>query len=254
MDLDDVVNLFTAEQVAEVVFNDGKSQRGKIEALLSGQLDSADVTEELATQSLQHLTRLAKTQKELRTTKARKRKLLEKPSQSVEGAAVFVSAKCRDSFHAGQFARLGVTRVDRRADATVFIVEALDEVSPKVTFVAGLVGGLIANPQYVKSGGKDGGTLGFFSAIQIKRMVYITEGFMILHPMVCTDLYEVLQGVVCRWTLASAEQVLLHVGPGVGRRDARQREVIALMTESELIAKDLALMCICMLYLYIYTF
>jgi len=222
----------SAKQKRELAFNAKKEQVSKIEALISGTLDESHVDAELLEAAVAHMDNLTKKQHELNLEKARKVKALVKPKQSVLGAKVFFETGC-NSFSASELHSWQVDVCDKRGDANLFIVKVIENASPKVQLVAKIVGARIATSVYLKTGGREGACVAYAPAMSTRRHVYISDGFIELHPHVCADLHYILSVIDCKWVLTeSVAKLVEFLGHGATRK-RRQREVLIFLTSSE---------------------
>jgi D-Tyr-tRNAtyr deacylase len=157
---------------------------------------------------------------------------MDKSVPKISGASVFFGNGC-DNFTDGQLARMGVSKSDTKAHADILVVSVLEEAPKKFKFVARLTGALLATSQFLKTSGQRGACLKFHSAVQTKRMVFLSDGFLNDHPLVSKDFVDVLQMVCCSWTLSALADIRKYLGEAGPQRERRQREVLAFMTKDE---------------------
>lgn len=179
-------------------------------------------------------------QRELRTTKTRKRALLRKAPHDIQGANVCLATGCATMFPNNKLRSLGVTLVEAMVEADIIVVETLDKAPQHVWLVAGIMGTTVATPTYLSNEGRIGACIGFGRATDVKRMVTVTEGFMVEHVCEASDICAALQMADCRWTFHTEGELHEVVGPHAPQRGRRQREVLAFMTQDEIDRQDVS--------------
>ena len=237
-DLDNVDSI-TDKQVKEIEFNDAKENTSKIEALLAGHLLEHEIDEQLLADAEKHVLKIGKAQSRLASTKAAtKRKVVDKPVHDVSGANVYIDSACDNGFPDRVLANLGVQRATTRALADLFIVPDPCTAQRKIRVLAALSGGILATPEYLRSGGKKGAAIAYKAAVATKRNVYLTAGFMNNFPSIASDLYEVLQQTHCQWKLTTEEAIHQSLNPANRGHEKRQRECIVFMSQAEYDAQE----------------
>ena len=151
----------------------------------------------------------------------------------IRGANVYIAPKVADITR-NTLSSLGVSR-SLRAEASVFIVDVLDNAPPEITMVAGLRGGVIGSREYLISGGASGAALSFKPAIDIKRSIFISYEFMRLHTDIASDVHHLLMTVGCKWVLTGSAADLVAL---VAKGPRFKREALAFIAESEHDSED----------------
>ena len=226
----------TAEQHAEFQFNEKKRRHSQIEALLSGNFDGESVSAELMYDAELHVARLTKNQRELRNAKVLKKSVIQKNvSRHIEGSIVFFAECCEDVSTPDNLRKAGATKTDKGVHADIIIVSDLSNAPPEMFLAAGLCGAVLAAKQYFLTSGKSGGCLAFTPAVDVKRFISITDGFMDEHLTAATLICDAIELVDSKWEMTNGEEDLdTLIGPAVVVRDRRQREVISFMSRDEI--------------------
>ena len=113
--------------------------------------------------------------------------------------------------------------------ARIFACEDPLNVSPAVRFIAGLVGGLLANPKFIETKGQFGVALAFKPAVKVKRQLFLRPAFVQGHRDLCVELAEVLQLEDCNFQLLNRA----GLDEAVGKLNAsRARQLIVLRNDA----------------------
>ena len=98
----------------------------------------------------------------------------------------------------------------------MFIAHDPARLTKRLQLVAGLTGAAVGTPEYLKSGGQRGAVICYNRAVNVKRLVHISNEFMRLHPEVCSDIYHILQETT-GFDAGSLKQKLAQMAAQCGR-------------------------------------
>ena len=127
----------------------------------------------------------------------------------------------------------GMALSTTRDGADIFIYENPVLAPVKVRFLACLKGAAIGNPDYVRSNRSSGICIAFKAAMATHRVVTVTDNFLRFHPVLSQSIVNLLPEFP-NWKLRSVADIRTMLeGLPVRRLPARQREVVAFITEDD---------------------
>jgi hypothetical protein len=151
----------------------------------------------------------------------------------LDGHAIFVSKDVippNDSEFKDALRKLSLRRVHNRLEASVFLVNNVDQPGQRVHWAALLSGGLICSLRFILARGHAGQTLGIQPATNIKRYIWCSPDFIVDHPEVHRILEAKIPGTNFKWLASRAQCIEL------ARKKATYKkytDVIALVTADE---------------------
>ena len=183
---------WTMKHLKEYEFQQAKMQTSKVEAFMAGHLLPSEIEEQLVTAAVKRKVNLARVQKELTQEKGVKQRKLVKTPIMIRGANVFFDFEELAQGMQWHLTRQGATQVPERHRADIFVV--MDPVTPtkKSKFAAAVSGGTLCTRDFITTGGKTGATVSYKRSISITRKLLVSGGFMHMHPLICSDLYHML--------------------------------------------------------------
>ncbi len=217
----------TDKIVAEAVFQVAKWRKKKLEGVRAGTVVSEDLVGE-AEQLFQHEQELAR-----KRQKAEQRaKSL--PPEYIHAVPCFASADVDMAPLQQALARNAMTVHAQRMQAKLFLVADPAAPGRRTRLAAALTGGRVAEPRFVLSGGKRGASIQYRSAMETRRLVWMSRRFKAEHAQLAGLVDQAVALPRCKWRVLPTRTAFLREhAKAVGRRRGRQWVVIALVVPAD---------------------
>lgn len=239
----EILQYFGEKQMKEIAFSEAKKSKALVEQLLLKVLPQDQTTPELTAAAEEYCRRAQQNQREnTNNQKLAQKRVSQKEARwcrqgtmrmfsKVHSTHVFVEVLSLSLHQAAWTEEALIYGPDRGVPMTaarIFVANDPNNCTSHMKFVGGLLGGIVATPQFVESKGKDGICVAYKAAIVTVRRVFVTPLFMGSHTAICRDLLEILKIAECKWQLmrqaeldqfvqkltqAKARQVIIFHGP-----------------------------------------
>lgn len=239
----EILQYFGEKQMKEIAFSEAKKSKALVEQLLLKVLPQDQTTPELTAAAEEYCRRAQQNQREnTNNQKLAQKRVIQKEARwcrqgtkrmflIVHSTHVFVEVLSLSLHQAAWTEEALIYGPDRGVPMTaarIFVANDPNNCTSHMKFVGGLLGGIVATPQFVESKGKDGICVAYKAAIVTVRRVFVTPLFMGSHTAICRDLLEILKIAECKWQLmrqaeldqfvqkltqAKARQVIIFHGP-----------------------------------------
>ena len=150
----------------------------------------------------------------------------------LRGRAVYVQAEVRSTALSRFLDSNGLKIVDRRVEATVFVVQSPMSPGERILWRAVLVGGYLLTPDALMEG--RGVAISWKSVLHMKRQVWLSPVFQHKNPVIAEIIKSTIaQAPRCKWHLLRGDVVAFRAAAGHSRSKGRRTETFGIIDKSE---------------------